>query len=54
MTNDEALKVLRIMTEADNGCSNCASGLFREFLQNFPDHKDMAQIAWKEKFEEDY
>ena len=53
MNRDEAEKVLRIMAWADNGCTYCASKLFKEFIEAFPEYRELAERIFREIHEED-
>ena len=42
MTNEEALKVLTVISEADSGCFYCVASLFEELTLQLP------EIPWEE------
>lgn len=43
--------IAEILVEADGGCQSCASELMKLFLATFPQLKEIAHAAWKEKFD---
>ena len=51
MTNSEAFKVAKVLTNADSGCPTCAASLFRLFSQEFPGFEDVLDVVWKEEFD---
>jgi hypothetical protein len=53
MTNEEAEKVLNLLTTADGGCYHCANALILDFLKTFPAYKQLARIIYKSKFEKE-
>ncbi len=53
MRKDEAEKVIGIILECDGGCSYCVSGLLKLFTDEFPEHKDVANMIFRDKFDTD-
>ncbi len=53
MDRSEAKEVLEILATADGGCVYCARKLFIQFAKKFPEFASMAQILFKQKFNED-
>ena len=53
MNRVEAEKVLRILAWADNGCAYCASKLFKEFVEAFPEYRELAEKIFREVHEDD-
>lgn len=54
MTKDEAKFILKIFTTADGGCQFCASDLMLQFLEKYPEYKDLAREIFEKEFEEDF
>ena len=50
MRKDEAEKVIGIILECDGGCEYCVSTLLKLFIDEFPEHKGIAKIAFRDKF----
>jgi hypothetical protein len=53
MTNEEAKKILSMMTKADGGCYHCAECLMLDFLKTFPDFRALAEIIYKRRFKKE-
>lgn len=54
MTENEAVKVLKIMTTADSGCGSCARELMKKFAKFFPEHEQTAIKIFKQEYVDDY
>ncbi len=50
MRKEEAEKVIEIILECDGGCEYCVSSLLKLFGDKFPEHENLAKIAFREKF----
>lgn len=50
MNGKEAEKVVRILLTADGGCEYCVSSLLKLFCENFPEFKELAQEAFRNRF----
>lgn len=37
MLKNDALKILKIMSQADGGCTACVRSLYRDFFKAFPE-----------------
>ena len=48
MTKEEAYKVLEIMKHADGGCEYCIRKLFKYFVADFPEYKELVHEVWRE------
>ena len=50
MEKEEAIKICKIMLEADGGCPTCAGHLLISFGKKFPEFDDMAIKIWEKEF----
>jgi hypothetical protein len=50
MEKDDAEKVIKIILEADGGCEYCVARLLGLFNDEFSEHKDIANKAFRDKF----
>jgi hypothetical protein len=50
MTEIDALRVLRIMLNADNSCADCVSELFCDFTAAYPEFRRQAQFVFANRF----
>ena len=53
MTKEEAERVIKILCEADGGCSSCSSALLKLFCKEFPDYIPQTRKAFREVFKEE-
>ena len=53
MKEEEAEKVIKIMLECDGGCEYCVSQLLKLFCKEFPEHIELANQAFQEKFDKE-
>jgi hypothetical protein len=53
MNQEEAEKILKILTYADGGCAYCARSLFKDFCNEFSEFKNLAIDMFKKEFEND-
>ena len=51
MDNQEAEKILKIMSTADGGCVYCVRDLFIKFMREFPEFKELAEKIFEAKFD---
>ena len=51
MNREEMETVLTIMAHADGCCHVCARYLFEEFIEKFPDSKELAKRVYGKEFE---
>ncbi|NWF52058.1 MAG: hypothetical protein HXY47_03145 [Nitrospirae bacterium] len=47
----EAEKVIKIILEADGGCKFCVASLLKLYGDEFPEYKENANMAFRDKFE---
>ena len=52
MKKEDVKVILSILVRADGGCSYCASELFFEFINHYPEHEELARDFFEKKFEE--
>lgn len=50
MKKEEAIKICKIMLEADDGCPTCSGHLIISFGKNFPEFNEMAIKIWEKEF----
>ncbi|WP_197460490.1 hypothetical protein [Thermodesulfatator autotrophicus] len=53
MTKEEAERVLNILKQADGGCVYCAKELFKLFVKEFPEFKQLSKKVFIKEFEEE-
>ncbi len=52
MNKEEADRVLDILSTADGGCPACAEELYQQFIEEFPEHAELARTNFKGLFGE--
>ena len=50
MRKEEAEEVIKIMLSADGGCEYCVADLLQLFCTRFPDYKEPAEKAFRDRF----
>ncbi len=50
MRKEEAEEVIKIMLSADGGCEYCVAELLESFCTGFPDYKELAKTAFRDRF----
>lgn len=50
MRKDGAEKVIGIILECDGGCAYCVSSLLKLFTDEFPEHKDVANMVFRDQY----
>lgn len=53
MTKEEAKKVIDIISQCDGGCEYCVSSLLKLFIEKFPEHENIAKLAFRETFDKE-
>lgn len=53
MKKEDAEKVVEILLECDGGCEYCVSSLLKLFSYKFPQHRNLAKEAFKDKFDKE-
>lgn len=54
MDSGDAVKVIKILCDADGGCMFCAQDLITRFIRDFPEHAILARELFKHEFDYDY
>lgn len=50
MNRKEAERVVRILLTADGGCEYCVSSLLMRFCEDFPEFRELAEEAFRNRF----
>jgi len=50
MKKEEGEDIIKIMLSADGGCKYCVADLLQLFCTEFPDYKELAKKAFRDKF----
>ena len=53
MKRDDAEAVIEILLAADGGCEYCVADLLVLFCERFPEFKELAEKAFRERFGDD-
>jgi len=48
-----AEKVIKILLECDGGCEYCVSSLLKLFSEKFPQYRNLAKEAFRDKFDKE-
>lgn len=51
MDENDAAKVLQIMTSADSGCPSCVRDLFVLFVAEYPDYEVLAKTIFEKEMD---
>ena len=53
MKRDEAKAVIEVLLAADGGCEYCVADLLVLFCERFPEFREFAEKAFRERFGDD-
>jgi hypothetical protein len=51
MNEGDAKFILGVLCRVDGGCCSCASYAIKDFLQNYPEHEQLAREIYLEAFD---
>jgi hypothetical protein len=54
ISDDELVKIAKVLATADGGCPSCVPAIFRVFVESFPEHSARMKELYHLVYDDEY